>query len=46
MDFLYFTAKQKGRFDNREQIKARREVDYVVEGYYEFQQKKGVLTRR
>lgn len=26
-DFLYFTARQKGEFDNWEQIKARREVD-------------------
>lgn len=26
-DFLYFTARQKGEFDKREQIKARREVD-------------------
>ena len=33
-NFLYFTARQKGEFDNREQIKARREVDNVVEGNY------------
>ena len=40
-DFLYFTARQKGEFDNREQIKARREVDNVVEGNYDQQQKRG-----
>lgn len=45
-DFLYFTAKQKGVFDNREQIKARREVDNVVEGNYDQQQKKGFSVRR
>ena len=45
-DFLYFTAKQKGGFDNREQIKARREVDNVVEGNYDQQQKKGFSMRR
>ena len=38
-DFLYFTAKQKGGLDNREQTKARREVDNVVEGNYDQQQK-------
>ena len=45
-DFLYFTAKQKGGFDNREQIKARREVDNVVEGNYDQQQKRGFSMRR
>lgn len=44
-DFLYFTARQKGEFDNREQIKARREVDNVVEGNYD-QQKRGFTMRR
>ena len=43
-DFLYFTARQKGEFDNREQIKARREVDNVVEGQYDQQQKKGPVS--
>lgn len=45
-DFLFFTAKKKGGFDNREQIKARREVDNVVEGNYDQQQKKGFSIRR
>lgn len=45
-DFLYFTAKQKGRFDNREQVKARREVDNVVKGHYEQQQKIRLSIRR
>jgi len=45
-DFLYFTARQKGEFDNREQIKARREVDNVVEGNYDQQQKRGFSMRR
>lgn len=45
-DFLYITAMQKGKLDNREQIKARREVDNVVEGHYDQQQKKGVSIRR
>ena len=45
-DFLYFTAKQKGGFDNREQIKAKREVDNVVEGNYDQQQKRGFSIRR
>ena len=45
-DFLYITAKQKGKLDNREQIKARREVDNVVEGHYDQQQKKGFSIRR
>ncbi|MDY3032638.1 MAG: mobilization protein, partial [Odoribacter sp.] len=43
---LYFTARQKGGFDNREQIKARREVDNVVDGHYDQQQKKGFSIRR
>ena len=45
-DFLYFTARQKGEFDNREQIKARREVDNVVEGNYDQQQKRGFSMKR
>ena len=45
-DFLYFTARQKGEFDNREQIKARREVNNVVEGNYDQQQKRGFSMRR
>ena len=34
------------RFDNREQIKARREIDNVVEGHYDHQQKQGFSMRR
>ena len=34
-DFLYITATQKGKLDNREQIKARREADNVVERNYD-----------
>ena len=45
-DFLYITATQKGKLDNREQIKARREVDNVVEGQYDQQQKRGFSMRR
>ena len=45
-DFLYLTAKQKGNLDSREQIKARREVDNVVEGDYDQQQKRGLSMRR
>lgn len=45
-DFLYITASQKGKLDNREQIKAKREVDNVVEGQYDQQQKKGFSMRR
>ena len=45
-DFLYITAKQKGNLDNREQIKARQEVDNVVKGDYEQQQKRGFSMRR
>ena len=45
-DFLYFTAKQKGGFDNRQQIKVRREVTNVVEGNYDQQQKLGRSMRR
>ena len=45
-DFLYITAKQKGNLDNREQIKARREVDNVMEGQYDRQQKRGFSMRR
>mgnify|MGYP000127693958 FL=1 len=40
-DFLYITAMQKGKLDNREQIKARREVDNILEGHYDQQQKMG-----
>ena len=45
-DFLYFTAKQKGGFDNREQIRAKREVDNVVEGNYDQQQKRTFSIKR
>lgn len=45
-DFLYITATQKGKLDNREQIKARREVDNVVDGHYDQQQEKGFSMRR
>jgi hypothetical protein len=45
-DFLYITAIQKGKLDNREQIKVRREVDSVVAGYYDQQQKRGLSMRR
>lgn len=45
-DFLYCAAKQKGNLDSREQIKARREVDNVVEGDYIQQQKKGFSMRK
>ena len=45
-DFLYITATQKGKLDNREQIKARREVDNVMEGQYDRQQKRGFSMRR
>ena len=45
-DFLYFTAKQKGELDSREQIKARREVDNVVDGHYDHTFKRGISMRR
>ena len=45
-DFLYLTAKQKGNLDSREQIKVRREVNIVVEGDYDQQQKKGFSMKR
>ena len=45
-NFLYITAQQKGKLDNREQIKARREVDNVVDGHYDQQQKRGDSIRR
>lgn len=45
-DFLYITAMQKGKLDNREQIKARREVDNVMEGHYDQQQKRVFSVRR
>ena len=46
VDLLYLTAKQKGTLHSREQIKAKREVDNVVEGDYEQQQKRGFSMRR
>ena len=45
-DFLYITAMQKGKLDNREQIKARREVENVVGGHYDQQQRRGFSMRR
>ncbi|MBQ3129444.1 MAG: mobilization protein, partial [Bacteroidaceae bacterium] len=45
-DFLYFTAKQKGGFDCREQIKARREIDNVVNGHYDYTIKRGLSIKR
>ena len=45
-DFLYFTAKQKGDFDSREQIKARREIDNVVNGHYDYTIKRGLSIKR
>lgn len=45
-DFLYLTAKQKGDLDSREQIKAKREVENVVDGHYDYQQKRGLSVRR
>ena len=45
-DFLYIIATQKGKLDNREQIKAKREVDNVVEGHYDQQQKRGFSMRK
>lgn len=45
-DFLYITATQKGKLDNREQIKAKQEVNNVVEGHYKQQQKRGLSMRR
>ena len=45
-DFLYFTAKQKGNLDSREQVKVQREVNNVVEGHYEHQQKKQGFSMR
>ncbi len=45
-DFLFLTAKQKGNLDSREQIKAKREVENVVEGRYDYQQKRGFSVRR
>lgn len=45
-DFLYITATQKGKLDNREQIKARREVDNVVDGQCDQQPKRGLSMRR
>ena len=44
-DFLYFTAKQKGNFDSREQIKAQREIDNVVDGHYDHSIKRGISMR-
>ena len=45
-DFLYITAIRKGKLDNREQIKARREVDNILEGHYDQQQKMGCSMGR
>lgn len=45
-DFLYLTAKQKGDLDSREQIKAKRHVDNVVDGHYDYQQKSCFTVRR
>lgn len=45
-DFLYISAKQKGSLDSREQVKAQREVTNVVEGHYDYQQKRGFSVRR
>lgn len=33
-DFLFIIVTQKGKLDNRKQIKARRKVDNVVERHY------------
>lgn len=41
-DSLHLTAKQKGNLDSREQIKTRREIDNVVEGDYDKQQKRDI----
>lgn len=38
-EFPYITAKQKGDLDSREQIKAKWEVDNVVDGHYDYQQR-------
>lgn len=45
-DFLYSAAKQKGELDNREKIKAKREIDNVVNGYYDQQQKRTFSIKR
>lgn len=45
-DFLCLTAKQKGNFDSREQIKAQREIDNVVDGHYDHTIKRGVSMKR
>lgn len=45
-DFLCFTAKQKGNFDSREQIKAQREIDNVVDGHYDHTNKRGFSMRK
>ena len=45
-DFLYFSAKQKGNLDSREQVKAQREVGNVVDGLYDHQQKRGFSMKR
>lgn len=39
-------VKLKGGVDNWEQVKARREVDNVVEGNYDQQQKRGFSMKR
>lgn len=45
-NFLYLTAKQKGDLDSRKQIKAKREVENVLEGRYDYLQKRGFSVRR
>ncbi len=43
-DFLYFTASKR-KLDSREQVKVQREVNNVVEGHYEHQQKQGFYEK-
>ena len=45
-DFLCLTAKQKGNFDSREQIKAQREIDNVVDGHYDHTIQRGFSMKR
>lgn len=45
-DFLYISTKQKGNLDSREPVKAQREVENVVEGRYDYQQKRGFSMGR
>ena len=44
-DFLYFTAKEKGNFESREQIKVKREIGNVVDGLYDYSIKRGLFIR-